>query len=178
MILRKLMLLVVSLLILSCKGDNDDMSEPNDVINVDLTEGIIFGSIDPTGGNVVYRYTDEGVFLVNNSGSVTSEMVWTTGDCPFSEASVTAGLTEGVPNLARGIRDIDSTDITETLAEGEPFFILEYVTSENIKTIQFTRDSSFNEEQINTYFSYIIGTLAILELSDEMPLSLNNEICQ
>ena len=179
--LIKLVLLAVSIVVLGCKGDNDDIIEPNDVINVDLTQGITFGLIDSSGPNVIYQYTNQGVFLIDNANEeITSETVWTRSQCPFSQASVTAGLTADVPNLARGIRDIASTDITTTIALGGTFYILEYVTSGITKRIQFTSGSGFNEEQINTYLSYIIETIAILNISTEAPLNLNTStnVCE
>ena len=45
--LRKLVLLAVSVIVFGCKGDNDDIIEPNDVSNIDLSEGIVFGFINP-----------------------------------------------------------------------------------------------------------------------------------
>lgn len=163
MILRKLILLILPLVVLACKGDNDDIIEPNDVSNVNLDQdnGIVFGSIDPSGTNLVFKYTNEGTFLVD-SGTIPTDFSWGISECPYSEASVTASFTKGIPNIARGIRDISSSDIIETLAKGKKFYILEYRASGNLKTIQFTDDSSFNEEQINSYFSDIKSMLTII----------------
>ena len=174
MMLRKFVLLAVSVIVFGCKGDNDDIIEPNDVINIDLTEGIIFGTITPgvQSENVVYKYTDQGVFLVNNSNTDTfsSETEWETEECPYAEGSLTAEFTDGTQNVARGIRDISSTDIAVTFAEGQQFYILEYVTSGNRKTIQFTEDQNFNEEQINTYLSFIKKNLLIIgNISGDSP---------
>lgn len=173
--LRKLVLLAVSVIVFGCKGDNDDIIEPNDVSNIDLSEGIVFGFINPEdlSQNVVYRYKDDGIFLVDLTevGTITSETEWETVECPYAEGSLTDEFTADVPNVARGIRDIQSTDIAATIELGEPFYILEYVTSGNKKTIQFNDKQSFTEEQISTYFSYIRTNLVLIgSASGDSPL--------
>ena len=184
MLLKNIMLLFVSLAILGCGEDNDDIILDNDVSNIifdqniDPNAGITFGRIDPTlpSTNVVYKYTTEGLFLSNNANTVVSEKEWTFFDCPFSETSISATTSEGVPNIARGIRDILSNDIIEIFNEGNPFFILEYYVSNERRTIQFTVNSPVNEEQIKTYFSYIIDTIDVIDLSDEPLLVFDGSI--
>lgn len=173
MVLRKLMFLVMVAFIFGCNGDNDDDIEENDVTNIDLTEGITFGVINPTNGadTFVYQYTDQGLFLVTNSGAISSEIIWETTECPFDAASVSANFAEDVPNVARGIRDIASTDIQEIFNTGLQFYVLEYVTSGNRKTIQFDDTDNLIEEQINEYFSFIRRIIPLISTSGDVPLT-------
>jgi len=173
MMLKNIMLLLLSLTILGCGDDNDDIILENDVSNIvfdqniDPNAGITFGMIDPAfpATNVVYKYTSQGLFLSDNANTVVSEKVWTFFDCPFSEASLSSITSEGVPNVARGVRDVVSNDIIEIFNSGVPFFILEYYVANERRTLQFTINNKFNEEQVDTYFSYIIETIGIIDFS-------------
>jgi len=167
------MFLVIIPFIFGCEGDNDDNVEENDVLNIDLTEGITFGIVNPTDGSetFIYQYRDEGLFIVTNAGAITSDIIWQTTECPFDIGSASANLAAGVPNVARGIRDIESTDIFETFTSNMPFYVLEYVTSGNRKTIQFDDTDNFVEEQINEYFSFLKRIIPLISTSPETTLA-------
>ena len=190
--LKKIILLIFSITIIACGEDNDDMILAEDVSNINLDEGIVFGFINPLdpSENLVYKYSNEGVFLSNNSPGISSQKEWTFVQCPYDIGSLTAITTADIPNVARGVRDIESTDIIDVFETNTPFYVLEYTTAksdtntlatdavtDNLttdslkKTIQFTVNDSYNEEQINTYFSYIKESLAILTFSEETPLT-------
>lgn len=200
--LRKIVFCIVSVLILSCKGDNDDVILENDTTNINFETGIVFGTIDPAGESYIYKYTSEGIFLATNFALYEEDREYST--CPFSEASFTYDIAQYVGNIARGVREIPTTDIADADALGEQFYILEYETGESTevdeeevvdeeeeteddttdeteeeieddrKTIQFYDANSLVDEETDAYLSYIIETLLLIT-SDaaDAPLELN-----
>lgn len=162
--LRRIVFCVVSVVILSCKGDNDDIILANDTTNINYETGIVFGTINPldTSESVAYNFTNQGIFQATNASSISSPMEWEFTDCPFSEDSFTYDRAKDVDNIARGIREILSTDIAETDLIGLQYYVLEYETEGERKTIQFYEDDVYNDEMINTYLDYIKETLFLI----------------
>lgn len=162
--LRRIVFCVVSVLILSCKGDNDDIILANDTTNIDFETGIVFGVINPlaTNESVAYNFTNAGIFQATNASSITSPMEWEFTACPFSEDSFTYSVAKDVENIARGIREIPSTDIAEADLIGLEYYVLEYETEGERKTIQFYEGDVYNDEMINTYLDYIKETLFLV----------------
>lgn len=127
--LRKIVFCIVSVLILSCKGDNDDVILENDTTNINFETGIVFGTIDPAGESYIYKYTSEGIFLATNFALYEADREYSA--CPFSETSFTYDIAQYVGNIARGVREMPTTDIADANALGEQFYILEYETGES-----------------------------------------------
>ncbi len=173
MIMKKIALIVSLLLAFSCGDDNDDFILPEDTINIDFTEGITFGrasKVCSTANCVsIFKLTDQGIFKSNNNG-VTNDGVWTFFECPFPTNATQTSISSDVRNIARGVRDIPSTDITdpELFPMGD-FFILEYLTPAGRKTIQFKNTANFVDKRVMSYLEFIIERTSFLENLNENP---------
>lgn len=167
-----------SIFILGCNNDNDDIVKPNDVINLDLENGIWFGLVNrqcaavnraTDSCNEVFKYTGNAIFKTNISEGIplNEEMEWTYDtDAPLDEVSLF--LSKGIENLPRGLRDFNSTSITEfeeKLIENNNFYIFEYQTTNGArKTIQFEEVPPGASEEVKIYFNEVIKITRRLSL--------------
>ncbi|WP_157366762.1 hypothetical protein [Aquimarina agarilytica] len=172
--MKKIALIFSLLLAFSCGDDNDDIVLPEDVLNIDFSEGITFGrasKICPGADCVsVFKLTDEGVFKSDNNNSIPADGLWTFFECPFLASSTQASIADEVRNIARGIRDIPTTEINdpELFPMGD-FYILEYTTPAGRKTIQYQSTGNFADKRVIAYLNFIIERSTFLEELGENP---------
>lgn len=159
-------------LIVSCGDDNDDFVLPEDVINIDLDIGITFGVIRSNCSsdcNDIYKWSNAGVF----PGQVTGED-FSFSQCPISEEVRFISQVDGVPNVPRGLRDVETVDFNEFIDSQDELlpqvYVLEYtLNSGETKLIVFT-DGSNDSEQLSIYYNYLINTINNLETLDTSPI--------
>ncbi len=172
--MKKIALILSLVLVFSCGDDNDDFILPEDTINIDFSEGITFGRAAKACSTAncisVFKLTDEGLFKSNNNGAIPGDGIWTFFECPFPVNATQTSISNDVRNIARGVRDIPSTDITDAeLFPMGDFFILEYTTPAGRKTIQYRNTGNFVDKRVMSYLEFIIETTTFLENLDENP---------
>lgn len=161
------------LLIVSCGEDNDDFVAAEDVLNIDLDIGITFGvfrnncTSDCTD---IYKWSNTGVFRGQSTGTDFSF-----AGCPISEQTRFVAQVDGVPNVPRGLRDVENSDLNELISAPDNSFpevyIIEYtLNSGDTKFISFSSASN-DSEQLSTYYSYLINTITSLETLDTTPIT-------
>jgi len=153
----------------SCSGDNDDIVLADDVSNIDMEIGITFGKIDPSNSsnNRVYKYSNLGTFVATNTSTITSNQVWEFSECPYDNPSLTDIYASDVQNVARGLRDLPSTDIANYYSRGHTFYIVEYTIGDTTKTLQYYTTESFNDEVIDIYYDSIAEIIVLIGVVDE-----------
>lgn len=168
---------------LSCGKDNDDIIKPEDVINIDFDEGLLFGKVelncDLNCGDA-YLYTNDGVFVAEEQAfSVDNPTISAFSACPIMLEDQVVNRLDDVKNVPRALRDVPSTSFMEAanLTTSANLFFIEYrVKDKNIpaKTIQFSNSESLNE-QISQYFGFIISTVEGLDSRNvTAPTNCNN----
>jgi len=163
-------------LLVSCGEDNDDIVLPEDVSNIDFAIGVRFGRviIGCTSNCVtVYNVSDKGVFSADTS-LVTTDAPnnFTFFDCPISEETRFISQIDDLREVPRGLRDIPSTNLIETISNSNfpEIYTIEYtLRSGAIKTIQFPNGTHDNE-QISDYYSAIIRSINELDRLDTTPI--------
>lgn len=170
-------LICCSLLNTSCGEDNNDFILPEDIVNIDLDIGITFGEVRSNCTSDcfdVYRWSTAGLFVAENTAvNSDNSTTFSFSRCPISEQTRFVSQVEGIPSLPRGLRDIQSTNLNETINQRESatsIYIIEYtLNSGELKTIQFF--NGINEsEQISIYLNYIINTTQALDSLDTTPV--------
>ncbi|WP_010522932.1 hypothetical protein [Aquimarina agarivorans] len=175
--MKKIALIFSIVLTFSCGEDNDDIILPEDTLNIDFTEGITFGKASRTCNEPncvsVFKLTDQGVFKSNNSSAIPADGVWTFFECPYDPSATQNSIADDVKNIARGVRDIPSTDINDPeleLLNTNDFFIIEYTTPAGRKTIQYITTSNFVDQRVKSYLDFIIErTTFLTELNENPP---------
>ena len=162
-------LCLISISLLSCSGDNDDIVLAEDVSNIDMEIGITFGKIDPSNSSntLVYKYSNNGTYIATNTTDIASNHVWEFSECPFDTPSLTDNYASDVQNVARGLRDLPSTDIANYYSRGHTFYIVEYTIADTTKTLQYYTTESFNDEVIDIYYDSIAEIIVLIGVVDE-----------
>ncbi len=155
-----------SIFITSCGEDNDDFVLPEDVSNVILEQGIVFGLVDRECAavnrtiddcNRVFRYTGNQIVATDILEGIPADETWTFSSTNLGVLNLL--LARGLENLPRALRDFDNTSIAEFQQELEGFtnfYVLEYTTPAGRKTIQFQNVPPSASEEVKIYFNEII----------------------
>ena len=159
-------LCLISISLLSCSGDNDDIVLAEDVSNIDMEIGITFGKIDPSNSSntQVYKYSNNGTYIATNTTDITSNHVWEFSECPFDIPSITDNYASDVQNVARGLRDLPSTDIENYYSQNQTFYIVEYTIENTTKTLQYYTTESFNDEIVEIYFDSVSDIILLIDV--------------
>ncbi len=154
--------------ILGCNDDNDDIVKPEDVANVDLEKGIVFGLVDRQCAaitrnvddcNRIFRYTKEEIFKTDVLENIPNSGTWTFENTSLGPVALV--FSRGLENLPRGLRDFESKSISEFVLNdlqenSNNFYIFEYETPAGRKTIQFENIPNSASEEVKLYFTQMI----------------------
>ncbi len=152
--------------ILSCGDDNDDKVFPEDVANLNLETGIVFGLVDRECAaistniddcNRVYRYTGNAIFKTDILENIPNDEIWTFDNTELNILSLE--FAKGLENLPRGLRDFESSSLLEFQGRLEGlanFYVFEYETPAGRNTIQFENIPQGASEEVKLYFQRMI----------------------
>ncbi len=163
------------LLFVSCGKDNDDFLLPEDIVNLDREIGITFGVVSTEcRANCIttYKISDEGVFssdasmadFVNPNNVIFNR-------CPISEQVRFISRVEGLNNVPRGLRDIESRDLASVIAitNSPQLYFVMYTVSGMPKSVVFSSVNTLND-QVRTYFESVITVIESLNNQDTTPI--------
>lgn len=157
---------ISSTLFCSCGEDNDDFVLPEDVSNINLETGIVFGLINNECAavdisidncNEIFRYTGNKIVATDITENVPLDGIWTFDNTNLGVVDLL--LVRGLENLPRGLRDFPSTsivDFQQNLEGITNFYVFEFDTSAGRKTIQFKDIPAGASDEIKAYFSEMI----------------------